>query len=1437
MLKSWSRDTKNSGVVGSRVSGSSRSRVSESSLESRGQVSSLGVKSRVSELVLPLNDSIAITIDELRATTHISIGPNVEANSVTLNGAAIDIAGSARFRHLFEQIREYSNRKRKLKAEAASKRWHTKIESHTNFPTAAGLASSAAGFAAIAYGLGKIFRLSERDIIRMARMGSGSACRSIQGGFVHWKAGTQQQNDSDCFCEKLVPPSHWTQMRAVIVVVSTEHKKVGSSVGMRNTVRTSELMDTRVQQLVPKRVDTLALLRRAFAQCFMFNCQFPDDNAGPATEDEKGEEEEAQNDAQTEMAGPNGSSTKAATFPWTTPRAIQIQRIVLSKVGVGPRVLSFTSSAASASSSATGGSASSSSSSSNNTNSSGNSKLQQRNEGGLCATVLVTTVFLFLLPNNFYEIDQQSELTTVPESTVIQLDLYDSEEWRTVAGSIECDIGKFDDVRQAKLAHFYGRNGLYAKAKSNEFFDNILVFVSGCVKLPVENAPDGIITVRLIQRHPPVGILSAQCFEKDKILSTNLLSSNSSDGSGTNAFLIAAKFSREKQWKYPTNSFHQYGGLPLILAWNKQFFYPYQWDFWPSVLSHYADPNSNCPYQCIYTTERMAESSASVLLFHIFWSNPIGFWPFWRWPQHRSPEQIYTFFTQESPYYAGSTFNKLPNDWFNQSMTYRSDSTVITNYDELEQITVDTPAEDLWSEEEIRAHVRQKSKLALQIVSKCGTPSGRDLLTAQLSELIPLELFGACSGNRKEEAYCTISVMLCFLCSKICYGRLYPKIRVGFGILTTALLIAILVIQILAQYGAKKAAFGTEEIRSSIFANIDPGRIAANLEAFTEKPHPAGTEANKKVADRIMETWKANGLEDVHQIPYEVLLSYPKWDTPNHVYVLASNDHVLFKTDGLSPDLTGNDNSPEASIQWLAYSPEGTVQGQPVYCHHGRVEDFDRLEKQFGIANLNGKIAIMRYGENYRGDMVRHAYDRGASGVIIYSDPAEIARDGPEQVYPRTDWMPPSGVQRGSLLRGDGDPLTPLLPARKDFHTERTIENAQFDPETMPQIPAIPLSYGDAYQILSRMDGPEVPSEWRGGLNITYRVGPGFKSGQGQTVRVEVHSKLEVRTIQNVVGYIWGSERPDEWVMLGNHYDAWVFGAIDPNSGSAILAEVGTGLAQTVRTTGWRPKRTIVFCAWDAEEPGLIGSTEFVEEFADVLKERAIVYMNVDNIPSNVSLYVRAVPSLYQAAVDASKSVKDPITGKGSVFDSWIGHFPSKTDWLPGIPNMGIPGGGSDQKSFLDFLGIPAMMIAYIDPSRGQYPLYHTRYELPFVNEHIFDNNHLAVHKAVGEYWAELARLFADSPLLPISATTFAHRFLADYLEGIKKPIMSLNSQFPNDTEPQTTTMSIVYKRIGQLREAKNGEERVKGANELALELAVVQQAVRCAINTLAKGI
>ncbi|KAL3101842.1 hypothetical protein niasHS_003251 [Heterodera schachtii] len=733
-----------------------------------------------------------------------------------------------------------------------------------------------------------------------------------------------------------------------------------------------------------------------------------------------------------------------------------------------------------------------------------------------------------------------------------------------------------------------------------------------------------------------------------------------------------------------------------------------------------------------------------------------------------------------------------------------------------------------------------------------------------------------------------------------------------------SLLIAILVTQISTKYEQKPKEFGTDDIRSSIFANINSDKIAANLEAFAEKPHVTGTEANKKVADRIMETWKANGLEDVHQIPYEVLLSYPKYDSPNHVYVLNGDGSVLFKTVGLSPDLTGNDSSPEASIQWLAYSPEGTVQGQPIYCNYGRVEDFQTLEKQFGIANLNGKIAVMRYGRIFRGDMVHHAYQRGAVGCILYSDPAEIAAEGPNETFPSKIWLPPNGVQRGSTQKGHGDALSPLLPSKKDFHRERTIEEVKRDPETLPQIPAIPLSYGDAFEILSRMDGPEVPKEWQGALNFTYRVGPGLKSGRGQTVKVEVHSKLEVRPIQNVIGYIWGSERPDEWVMLGNHFDAWVFGAIDPNSGTAVLAEVAKGLAQTVRTTGWRPKRTIVFCAWDAEEPGLIGSTEFVEEFAEILQQKAVVYLNVDLISSNQSLSVSTVPSLFHSAVAAAKVVKNPLDDQLTVFDSWAKHFPSKTEWLPDIPEMSIPGGGSDHITFLNFLGVPVMDFLYKDAeSPGySYPLYHSRYELPFVNEHLFDNNHLAVHKAVGEYWAELARIFADSPLLPISATTLAHRLLADYLEAIKKPILDLSSQFPSSSGPAKTqldnliqnghrfmaqaeeferhaqgqsaganlaqlawandrlrkleqcfvnpamglareeplqrhvlfatskdnfyasnTIAIVYKKIGQFRDAKSAEERTKRGNELALELAVVQQAIHCATSTLRKGI
>jgi len=268
--------------------------------------------------------------------------------------------------------------------------------------------------------------------------------------------------------------------------------------------------------------------------------------------------------------------------------------------------------------------------------------------------------------------------------------------------------------------------------------------------------------------------------------------------------------------------------------------------------------------------------------------------------------------------------------------------------------------------------------------------------------------------------------------------------------------------------------------------------------------------------------------------------------------------------------------------------------------------------------------------------------------------------------------------------------------------------------------------------------------------------------------------------------------------MLGNHFDAWVYGAIDPNSGTSILAEVGRAFASTV-ATGWKPKRTLMFCAWDAEENGLIGSTEFVQEFAEVLKDRAIIYINVDLISSNQSLDVRTTPTVYQSVVEVAKLVANPMeseqkAGRKSVYDTWLKYFPSDTKWLPDYPKMIVPGGGSDHMSFLNFLGIPVVDMTYRNASWNSYPLYHSMYEVPYVNEHIFDVDNLAVHKAMAQYWAELARHYADAPVIPLNASTLARKLVEVYVSDIKVEVEGLKGKYPKEAEDARQQVSKLIK-------------------------------------------
>ncbi|MCP9257299.1 Glutamate carboxypeptidase 2 [Dirofilaria immitis] len=550
-----------------------------------------------------------------------------------------------------------------------------------------------------------------------------------------------------------------------------------------------------------------------------------------------------------------------------------------------------------------------------------------------------------------------------------------------------------------------------------------------------------------------------------------------------------------------------------------------------------------------------------------------------------------------------------------------------------------------------------------------------------------------------------------------------------------------------------------------LISNINGNKIAENLRLFTTLPHPAGTRANIKVAEKISKLWKENGLEDVHYVKYDVLLSYPDYDNPNHLYILDKNGKILYTTEGISPPLIPEEQSAKgAGIQWLAYSGNGTVQGQVIYCHFGRMEDFERL-KHYNI-DPKGKIVVMRYGKIFRGDKVWNAQMAGAIGVILFSDPYEVAQDGinKENVYPNTEWLPNVGVQRGSIMHGNGDPLSPLYPAMND--------------RVLPTIPALPISYHDAYQILSQMRGQLAPFNWQGGLNITYYLGPEMENDN--KIQITTHSSLEIRTIRNVIGYITGATDPDKYVILGNHYDAWVYGSLDPNSATAVLAEIARGIVQTMKMTKWRPARTILFCNWDAEEYGLIGSTEFVEEYANLLNQRAVAYFNVDNIHSNHSLHVSTVPTLYQFLTKISKLIPNPmesekIKGRKTLYDTWIKNFPSDISFLPDIPSMPVPEDRSDHEPFLRYLGVPVADITYRnETSNDVYPVYHSLYETPFINEHIIDTNNLSVHEAVGKYWAVIACKFADLPILPLNVTDLALSIIHIYIPPIKQSLIKL---------------------------------------------------------------
>lgn len=549
--------------------------------------------------------------------------------------------------------------------------------------------------------------------------------------------------------------------------------------------------------------------------------------------------------------------------------------------------------------------------------------------------------------------------------------------------------------------------------------------------------------------------------------------------------------------------------------------------------------------------------------------------------------------------------------------------------------------------------------------------------------------------------------------------------------------------------------FSKEHSIEEKFLAVPSAKLAGEeLKTLTAEPHIASSPEDRKTAEYVAQKFRAAGL-DAEIVPYRVLMNLPKV-----VKVEAFDPAGKELMSGPTPEHVDNDpfqNDPRVVMPFNGSSGSGDVTGEVVYANYGRLEDFNELEKQH--IDLHGKIVIVRYGANFRGVKVYIAEQRGAIGVIIYSDPQD---DGyyKGDPYPLGPWRPETGVQRGSvqyLFKYPGDPETPGVASTPDLP-----DSARVNPDgNQPHIISIPLSYHDAAPILKALKGPGVPQGWQGALPFRYHLGPGG-------VRVHLVSKQDYqrRTIWDVIGKIRGTEFPEDWVVVGNHRDAWVYGAVDPNSGTASMLEAVHGVGALLKS-GWKPKRSILFCSWDAEEEGLIGSTEWVEQHAQQL-QNAVAYFNVDVAVAGPDFEASAVPSLKNFMRGIAKSVPSPVGD--TVYDEWRANRHGSEHRSTNAPppateevHVSDLGSGSDFTPFLQHIGVPSTDIG----SGGPYGVYHSAFD----NYAWFTMNadpHFVYLQQMARVLGLEAVRMSDSDVLPYDYEDYAREVKA-YIESAKR--------------------------------------------------------------------
>ncbi|KAF6141717.1 hypothetical protein GIB67_027895 [Kingdonia uniflora] len=517
----------------------------------------------------------------------------------------------------------------------------------------------------------------------------------------------------------------------------------------------------------------------------------------------------------------------------------------------------------------------------------------------------------------------------------------------------------------------------------------------------------------------------------------------------------------------------------------------------------------------------------------------------------------------------------------------------------------------------------------------------------------------------------------------------------------------------------------------------DNTTISNHLYTLTLRPHVAGSSANAEAAAFVYSMFVSYKLKP-RVTPYRVLLTYPSYRTLTLTCPSAVSPEEQTIMFDLGQEVYPNDPYAEVASQVLptfhAYARSGTAVGHVVYANYGRVEDYKVLEKM-GV-NVSGTVILARYGEIYRGDIVKNAYEVGAIGVVVYTDKKDFG--GGDKWFPDDKWMPPSGVQVGTVYNGAGDPTTPGWASTDGC--ERLSDDEVDKEGDVPLIPSLPVSSTDGDAIIRLIGGQVANDDWQGSADSpVYRVGP----GPGVLNLTYIGDQV-INTIENVIGIIEGAEEPDRFVILGNHRDAWTFGAVDPNSGTATLLEVARRLGK-LQKRGWRPRRTIIFCNWDAEEYGLIGSTEWVEENREMLASKVVAYLNIDIAVAGAGFQASATPQLDDLLKQVTQQVQDPDNSSQTVYESWAGSHN-----FPKIGRLG--GGGSDYAPFVQHVGIPS-----VDMSFGNgYPVYHSMYD-DFTWMTKFGDPMFHRHVAAASIWGLLALHLLDEKFLPFNYISYAN--------------------------------------------------------------------------------